>query len=238
MKRWLLPGGIVLAFLAGGLVMLYYASHSTAAGSDGARADSAKPVDVAALRAQAEAGQASARVQLGNLYANGEFVTNSYGEAAKWYEKAAAQGDAEAERALGELYEAGRGVAKDMTQAIKLYRAAAEHGNAGAQYTMGFLYEAGRGLPVDQAEATRWYQRAAERGEPLAQYDLGQRYDLGVGVPADPIEAYKWVALAAAQGQPDSVARLKKIKARMTKADLSEAKRRLAAFSPKTSASQ
>jgi len=191
------------------------------------------PIDVTALRAKAEQGNPQAQAQLARLYVKGQGVTNSYVEAAKWFRLAADQGNADARAGLGELYEAGRGVPKDLPQAIKLYRLAADQGNAGAQYTMGFLCEAGRGLPQNQAEATRWFRLAAEQGDPLSQYDLGQRYDLGVGVPVDRIEALKWLTLAAAQGQKDAPARLDTVKSKMTREEISEAKRRAASFSSK-----
>src|SRR5437879_6550388 len=55
------------------------------------------PVDVAAVRAKAEAGDAEAQAKLGKLYTSGEGVTNSYKEAAKWFQLAADKGNADAE---------------------------------------------------------------------------------------------------------------------------------------------
>jgi TPR repeat protein len=195
------------------------------------------PVDVDAVRTKAEGGDAAAQAKLGSLYAKGQGVTNSYAQAAKWFRLAAEQGNAEAQAGLGELYEAGQGVPKDFSQALKLYRLAADKGNAGAQYTMGFLFEAGRGVPQNQAEATRWFRLAAEQGDPLSQYDLGQRYDLGVGAPVDHVEALKWLDLAAAQGQKDSAARYDQVKSKMSREEISEAKRRAASFGKKKNSS-
>jgi len=188
------------------------------------------PIDIDAIRTKAEGGDAAAQAKLGSLYAKGQGITNSYAQAAKWFRLAADQGNAEAQAGLGELYEAGQGVPKDFSQALKLYRLAAVKGNAGAQYTMGFLSEAGRGVPQDQVEATRWFRLAAEQGDPLSQYDLGQRCDLGVGTPADRVEALKWLDLAAAQGQKDAAARYDQVKSKMSREEISEAKRRADAF--------
>ena len=189
------------------------------------------PIDLGALIAKAERADPQAQVQLASLYAQGRGVTNSYSEAAKWYRRAAEQGNADAQVGLAELYEAGRGVPKDMDQAIKWYRLAADQANAAAQYTMGFLCEAGRGLPQDQPQAAKWFKLAAEQGDKLSQYDLGQRYELGVGVPVDQVEALKWFMLAAAQGQLDAAQRAEKIKTKMSREDISEAKRRAASAS-------
>src|SRR6266566_201413 len=189
------------------------------------------PIDLGALIAKAERADPQAQVQLASLYAQGRGVTNSYAEAAKWYRRAAEQGNADAQVGLGELYEAGRGVPKDMDEAIKCYRLAADQGNAAAQYTLGFLCEAGHGLPQDQPQAAKWFKLAADQGDKLSQYDLGQRYELGVGVPLDRVEALKWFMLAAAQGQPDAAQRAEKIKTKMSRQEISEAKRRVASSS-------
>jgi TPR repeat protein len=193
---------------------------------------SSPPPDIPTLLAKAEKGEAEAQFSLAAAFAKGQGTTNSYHEAARWYRRAADQGHAGAQASLGELYEAGQGVPQDMKEALKLYRTAAEHGDAGAQYTLGFLYEAGRGLPRDQGQAVKWYTLAAEQGQPIAQYDLGQRYDLGVGVPVDRVEALKWLMLAAAHGQTDAAARINAVKKNLTRAQISEAERRVAGFSP------
>jgi uncharacterized protein len=230
MKTRVLTAGVVVISLLAALAVYLYASRPATAGvAMGVPRNAA--VDVLAVRARAEAGDAKAQVQLGGLYTKGELVTNSYAEAAKWYQKAAAQGDPEGELALGELYQAGQGLPRDITNAVKWYRLAAGKGSAGAQYTLGFMYETGQGLPVDQKEASQWFRRAAEAGEPLAQFDLGQRYELGVGVPVDRVEAYIWLSLAAGNGQPDSAERLKRVAAKMTHEEIKAAKRRAAEFS-------
>jgi TPR repeat protein len=94
------------------------------------------------------------------------------------------------------------------------------------------MYEVGRGLAKEQAEAAKWFRLAAEQGEPLAQYDLGQRYERGLGIPADPAEAYKWHSLAATHGIPDAATALDTLKAKMTRDQINEGKRRVAAFVP------
>jgi TPR repeat protein len=121
-----------------------------------------------------------------------------------------------------------------LNEAIKLYKLAAAQGNAGAQYNLAFMCEQGRGLPLDRVQAAKWYQLAAEGGDALAQYDLGQRYDFGVGVPTNRVEALKWLRLASAQGQADAAERLKTVKAKMSREEIAEAERRIAAFVPRT----
>jgi TPR repeat protein len=52
------------------------------------------PQDIPALTAKAEAGDAEAQFQLGAAFAKGQGITNSYAEAARWYQRAVDQGHA------------------------------------------------------------------------------------------------------------------------------------------------
>ncbi len=187
-------------------------------------------IDLTALRAKAEQGNPEFQAQLGRLYLKGEAVTNSYTEAARWFQLAAEKGNPDAEAGLGELYEAGQGVPQDMKKALLYYRQAADKGHAGAQYTLGFMAECGRGVPQDQVEAAKWFRKAAEQGEPLSQFDLGQRYGKGIGVPVDLAESFKWLKLASDQKQPDAMALLNEVRKKMNAAETAEARKRLGAF--------
>jgi TPR repeat protein len=228
-------GLILVALIAAGIAA-FWAVREFASGT---KVDTGRPhppviIDVAAVRAKAEGGDAPAQAQLGRLYTKGEGVTNSYTEAVKWYRLAADQGNSDAQFGLGELYDAGQGVKQDPTEAVKWYRLAAEQGNAGAQYTLGFLYESGRSVAQDQAQATKWFRLAAEQGDALSQYDLGQRFELGIGTTADRVEALKWFLLAAVQNQADSVKRAATLQGNLSREEVAEAKRRVSAFSPKS----
>ncbi len=188
--------------------------------------------DFQEAKAKADGGDARAQNRLGEMYSKGTGVPQDYKEAAKWYRTAADQGCASAQKNLGELYEAGQGVPRDEKEAVKWYRKAANQGDVRAQYSLAVMYEFGRGLAKEQAEAAKWFRLAAEQGEPLAQYDLGQRYERGLGIPADPAEAYKWHSLAATHGIPDAATALDTLKAKMTRDQINEGKRRVAAFVP------
>jgi TPR repeat protein len=224
---------VVLAIIAG--MATFWAAKEFSAGPKAANLPPPQPaVDVTEVRAKAEAGDAAAQAQLGRLYAKGEGVTNSYAEAAKWYRRSADQGNSDGQFGLGELYEAGRGVNQDPNEAVKYYRLAADQGNVGAQYTLGFSYEAGRGVPKDHIQAAKWFRLAADQGDPYSQYDLGQRYELGLGVGVDRVEALKWYLIAGAQGQADSIRKTASLQSSLSREEVAEAKRRAAAFSPKT----
>jgi hypothetical protein len=187
-------------------------------------------VDLEALKAKAEAGDAASQAALGDAYAKGHGVAASYVEAAKWYLKAAEQGNAHAQTALGELCEVGQGVPRDEAQAAAWYRRAAEQGHAVAQYSLATLYTVGKGVAQDNAEALKWYRQAASKGDALAQYNLGMRYYEGKGLPPDPIEAYKWLSLAIAQGVDDAKPTLENLKRKMNRDQIREGTRLAAAF--------
>ena len=52
----------------------------------------------------AEQGDASSQFNLGNMYYQGQGVSQDYSQAVKWYQKAAEQGYARAQYNLGKMY--------------------------------------------------------------------------------------------------------------------------------------
>ncbi len=222
-KTWVIAG-VIVAFAAGVLLCIEYGwlSRQPVASTP------SQSVDIQAVRAKAEAGDAPAQAQLGRLCLDDVSLTNRFAEAARWFGRGAEQGNADAQTGMAELYEAGRGVDRNPAKAIEFYQLAAKQGHATAQYALGFAYLTGRGVPQDQVEATKWFRMAAEQGNPLAQYDLGQRYMLGLGVALDQVEAMKWFTLAADQGQPDAAQQREILKKTMGSSDIAEAKRRAA----------
>src|SRR5215467_4719189 len=99
MKNLLVIGAIFGGCAAAFLLSYLYVAQPTA---PKANIPKRPPVDIAALRTKAEHGDAQAQAELGDAYANGEGVTNSYAEAAKWYRLAAAQTNAAGQFGLGQ----------------------------------------------------------------------------------------------------------------------------------------
>jgi hypothetical protein len=87
------------------------------------RADPASAL--AAWLPQAQQGDATAQVYVGELYEKGVGTGPDYSQAAQWYEKAASAGSSEGKNHLAYLYEQGRGVPQDRVRAENLYREAA-----------------------------------------------------------------------------------------------------------------
>ncbi len=129
----------------------------------------------------------------------------TYGDAMRWYSRAAEAGDGRAQYLLGLKHEAGVGVTASDRQAAAWYGRAAAQGHVEAQFKLALMYEAGRGVAVDLGEAVRLYRGAAESGLAAAQYNLGVAYLNGSGVDRDVAEAFAWIALAAEDGAEAAV---------------------------------
>jgi len=85
--------------------------------------------DLAPLTALAEAGDAGAQAELGNLYFRGTGGAPDLKAARKWYEKAAAQKYPQACRTLGEMVMKGQGGRKDKKKAMQLWLDAEKAGD-------------------------------------------------------------------------------------------------------------
>ncbi len=134
----------------------------------------------------AEAGDADAQYNLGNLFDRGLGRPEDDATAQRWYEMAAAQGVVEAMVNLGLIHELGRaGMARDPAEAARWYERAGEAGNALAQYKLGEMYSTGTGVPLDHARAAEWYERAVRQNLAAAMFRLGTLYAMGQGVELD-----------------------------------------------------
>jgi TPR repeat protein len=149
-----------------------------------------------ALLTKANAGDATAQVQVGESYAAGsgqarttKQLAEDYRQAAEWYRKAAVQGDVAGEMHLAALYRDGKGVAHDMEQAAGWYRKAAEQGNVTAQATLGVLYSMGQGVEHNDVEAYYWLDLAASVKGPNQEKYAANRQMIGAHITADELDA-------------------------------------------------
>ena len=152
-------------------------------------------------------------------------------------ETRAGHGDAEAQFSLGMRF-AQDGVAQDYTQAAHWYMKAADQSHSLAQFNLGIMYGAGQGVPRDEAKSMVWMQKAADLGDAGAQHNIGLRHHrasldgLPEAAPESRILAYKWLQLAAAQGYRGSAAAWVFVALKMTREDVADGGRRIAAFVP------
>jgi hypothetical protein len=197
----------------------------------------ADPTQIKQWETAAAKGDAEALNQLGRAHTFGQGVPKDLDKAYQFLRRAADQGHAEAQNAVGVFHYNGMGSAKkDPAEAARWYRKGAEQGLAKAQNNLGLMLVAGDGVKQDEAEAAKWFRAAAEQGFANGQYNLGMSLRDGHGVEKDPVQAHQWLALAARQNFPGSADSLKELEARMKPEEITEAKKRAAAFVPKPSA--
>ena len=199
--------------------------------------------EVAAIKPAAAAGEIEAMIALAQLHRGAPKHGGDPKEAARILTGLAEKGYPQAQTLLGEMFEKGEGVRQDYFKAAEWYTLAAGLGRyPDAQVALGDLYFAGRGVVHSYAEAVFWYDRAAKRGHPVAQYLMGIMHADGWGVKKDPVEAYVYLSLALRRAAAvvafrrgfDPHGAFAKLKDAMTRAQVDEAERKLAAWRPET----
>lgn len=141
---------------------------------------------------RAQAGDAQAMLQLGDMWARGISTIADPREALRWYRRAAESGLAEAQLRLALRLPAA---APHHDERVVWLEKAATQGLAAAMAHLAGIYSQ-RGQAT---EAVRWYQRAAEAGDLVAALAVARAYRHGHGTPQNRVEAYQW-ALRAAKG--------------------------------------
>lgn len=159
----------------------------------------------AETKKKADAEDAKAQFNIGEMYAKGDGILKDAAKAMEWYQKAAAQGNAEAQKTIGMFYRDGFGITKNADKALDWFQKAAAQGNVNAQISLGVMYTIGEGVPKDAAKAFEWFQKAAVQGDVDAQKALGLMYANGsIGAPKDAAKAVEWYQKAATQGNADA----------------------------------
>lgn len=145
----------------------------------------------AALRTEAESGNALAELSLGRILAFGRGLAKNQAEALKWFRRSAAQGNVRAQSNVGTMLYNGFGVPADRKEGIKLWRRAADKGLDVAQLNLAAAYFSGKGVTQDPAQGVAWLRKAASQGNVQAKYRLGVAYEGGVGVAKNLDEAIR-----------------------------------------------
>jgi uncharacterized protein len=113
----------------------------------------------------------------------------------------------------------------DYAEAMRLIRPLAEEGNPVAESNLAVIYFKGLGVPQDYAAAAKWSRLAAAQGLSTAQLGLGLMYANGQGVPQDNVLGLMWLSLAAEQGDQEAINNRNTVEARMTPAQIAEARK-------------
>jgi len=163
--------------------------------------------DPAQLKRLADAGDASAQLQVGADYAK----AGNYTAAVHYYKLAADQGSSDAQVRLAGLTCNGIGVPKNVPECVRIYRQAANNGNTTAQVNLAARDLMADGVPANYDEAVRLARLAADAGNPMGQFLLGMCHELGAGVPKNLPEATRLYKLSAAQGNTSAVNALNRL---------------------------
>ena len=148
----------------------------------------------------ADAGNAVAANNMGELYVRGIGVLQNYEKAAEYFRIAADKGSGKGMDNLAALYVDGTGVPVNYPEALKLLQSAVDKGVPSAAFKMGMMYFQGLGVPKSVSESLKWFSNAADGGDPDGQNAMCDAYGLGRGVKQDFVQATYWCALAAQQG--------------------------------------
>lgn len=173
------------------------------------------PVDLAAAKAAygksdyrtaligfttaAQQGNSEAQVLLARMYEDGQGVRQNYGEAFRWYTRAAEHQNASpiAEYSVGRLYAEGHGVATNTAAALKWLHFASDHGNGDASFYLGDMYYRGTGVQVDRYEAVRLGALSAKQGCLDGFFLAEGAYNPKESQPKDATEELKWLTFGA-----------------------------------------
>jgi len=176
------------------------------------------------LEPLAKKGDQWAQYTLGNMYFDGDGVTQNYKQAYNWYMQSAKQGNEYAQFFIGYMYKQGNGIEKDETKSFKWFQQAALSNHPGAQSALGYIFLHGeKNIPQDFILSRKWFKSAAEQGYPGAALNLGYMYSQGVGFAQDNLKAFMWYSIAISNGQKEVEDRLIKIKLKMTSREISKA---------------
>ena len=145
--------------------------------------------------ANAQNDDADSFYRLGCMYFDGVpliGLKQNYGQAVKWYRKAAKLKMYEAQLSLGICYAFGLGVAQNYEKAVCWYEQAALKDDAIALSNLCSCYYLGRGVEKDYAKAAEYAERAAAKDYAEAFDTLGDMYRKGEGVEQNYQLAVKW----------------------------------------------
>ena len=106
--------------------------------------------------------------------ADGTTRPTTYGDAMRWYERAARAGDVDAQFYLGYIHDRAVWGSNSIDVSLTWYGRAAARGDARAQFRLGLLHDLDPRLPRDGAKARHWYEAAVRQGHNGARFNLAR----------------------------------------------------------------
>ena len=178
----------------------------------------------AGLRQAALAGDAAALYEIGARLTEGRGMVEDPAAAVRLFERASQAGLPPAQERLAGMFEKGLGVGRDLKQAVFWYERAAQGGHVRAMHNLATLLASGASGKPDYVTALRWYNEAAEAGFRDSQFNTGLLLTRGIGSKPNLPRAFQWFSLAAAQGDAEAARKRDELAARLSPADLKNAK--------------
>eukprot|EP01134_Creolimax_fragrantissima_P006499 CFRG6499T1 len=165
------------------------------------------------LTSLAKQGHRFAQFVLGEIYFNGENISNSsndantddikparrYDLALSLFEVAAQNKMAGAYLYIGEIYAAGLGVDADLPRAIDYFKMGAEESDPHCCMALGQVYSTA-GPEQSYHDAFEWHMKASDLGNLAGAYNVGTHYFGGRGTNQDFSKAAEYWAKAADGG--------------------------------------
>ena len=169
--------------------------------------------DLESLKTQAQGGDTAAQLRLGQMYLDGQGVSQDQQEAAQWYAMAADAGHVGGISSLAALYQVGWGVDLDEARALELYEQAAAMGDHHSQLAAAKMIVEGEDKEKDMKRAALWLTMAVEADEPEvdALVLLGLMYHNGDGVEQDHTKAFLLIDKASERGSEAATAMLERM---------------------------
>ncbi|MBJ6124541.1 SEL1-like repeat protein [Microvirga splendida] len=178
----------------------------------------------AGLRQAALSGDAAALYEIGARLTEGRGVAEDLPTAIRLFERASQAGLPPAQERLARMFEKGLGGGRDLKQAVFWYERAAMGGHVRAMHNLATLVASGAAGKPDYGAALRWYSEAAEAGFRDSQFNTGLLLTRGIGAKPNLPKAFQWFSLAAAQGDAQAARKRDELAARLSPAELENAK--------------
>jgi len=161
------------------------------------------PAAIAAIEAQANAGNATAQFHMGKVLDRGIGGAIDIGRAVAWYRLAILQNEPRSHINLGLLLLEGNATPEDHAEARRLYARAAEVGEGSGLFNLGRLAALGEGESGgrrDPVRALELFHQAWAAGDAAAAWWIGYQLRSGEGMRQDKALGMEWIEKAAHAG--------------------------------------
>lgn len=148
----------------------------------------------------AQKGNVDAQRELGDMYMNGEGVSQNYSLGRAYLKKACLAGDSKAMCMMAYIYQRGIGVRSNQKLAFKLYSAAAGKGESQGYYGVGNMFYKGIGIKQDYKKAELFLLKGSDGGNARCDFLLANYYAYGLGGTPDYEKAKSFLNKAVKNG--------------------------------------